>query len=188
MALRLEPLRGHEERNRLVVRHSGLVGTVLRTYFRPSTLALLGGWEDAYQVGMTGLMRGAELYREGQHAFGTYAGWWVRSAICTAVKKTAKAKRKRMLARGCRPSWLAPRPPVPDPADVVADADELEWLARQVAALPSHCALAVRLVHLEGRTLKDAGRRAGVHWMTLRRWLAEGMAALKAAAARRECA
>lgn len=65
--------RSVEERNALVVANRGLVSVVLRK-LHPDQLARLGGWDDAFQIGLLGLIRAAELYDETRGIeFTTYA-------------------------------------------------------------------------------------------------------------------
>ena len=57
----------------------GLVGTTLRLYFPAIPPA---AWDDAFQAGLLGLLRAAELYDpEKGFAFGTYAVRWIRQSI-----------------------------------------------------------------------------------------------------------
>src|SRR6185312_2683812 len=73
------PLRSIEERNALIEPNTRLVWAVIRRYFPALPVR---DHDDAYQAGLLGLLRAAELFDPAKgFAFSTYACRWVWQAI-----------------------------------------------------------------------------------------------------------
>jgi RNA polymerase sigma factor (sigma-70 family) len=85
---RLQPLRGVEERNALVVQWTGLPSAVARKTFR-----YFLDLEEANNAGMLGLIRAAEVWDEKRGVlFKTYAWDWIRRSIQDADQLAAPVR------------------------------------------------------------------------------------------------
>jgi RNA polymerase sigma factor (sigma-70 family) len=175
-------LRTVAERNALALANRGLVGLTLKRFF-PFLHA--AEEEDAWQAGFLGLLRAAELFDPGRgRALGTMAVPWVRQAVgqwlvgqdLVRVGDHVQGEARRVARRRVLARRLSPRDarllPAREEANAVDDADEADHrrrlAARVLAELPTREALVLRLLFLEGRSLRAAAAELGVCKKTAR--------------------
>lgn len=82
-----DSLRSEAERNAIVEANLGLIGGVIAR--RPGCRDLHDTYEDAYQSGLLGLIRAAELFDESRGCrFSTYAEKWIWQSILRAGRSS----------------------------------------------------------------------------------------------------
>lgn len=98
---------------------------------------------------------------------GSFAAWVrriVERKVSDEVRRHARVKKrssKREVRFATQAQHLEPDPLEPTPSQVVGDAERAASLRAAVAGLDPDHATVIRLVHEEGLTLVDAGKRMG---------------------------
>ena len=117
--------------------------------------------QDAYLAAFMGL---GEFEDRGDGSFGRWLRRILENKIADEVRRHAgtskrDARREMRLATGA--AGLVPEPSRPTPSAEVGAGEEATRLGTVVDSLPEDYGAVIRLVHLEGRTLADAGARMG---------------------------
>lgn len=111
--------------------------------------------DDVIAEALAGVCRASQTYDPEKSSFGTYAGWWIKSAVNGYVKREGRTDMhtqalppddSELLAR-CDPERAEEWPPP-------------RWAAR-LARLPER-ERSVVLARTAGRTLEDIGRDMGI--------------------------
>jgi RNA polymerase sigma factor (sigma-70 family) len=171
----------------LVLDNLGELPRMLRYSWYRSYVRTLG-MDEAYQVGCLAFCRTASGYEAGrQKKFTSYAGFWLRAYLATAVKQSSTMKDPRRLVSsrpgprlvhslGEEASAL-----VRDPSGVTPDvrAAQKELARKVMDALPLRLQRVV-LLHAEGHTLEEVGGMLGVTRQRASQLLAEARGRVRA--------
>jgi RNA polymerase sigma-70 factor (ECF subfamily) len=131
----------------------------------PGTLRGKVGPSDVVQEAwMAAFVALGRFEDEGDGSFGRWLRKILERKVSDEVRRHAKtkkrsAKREVRLATGAE--RLAPDGAQPTPSQVAGDAEESAAVRAVVDDLPADHATVIRLVHQEGLTLVEAGRRMG---------------------------
>lgn len=167
-------LRNVAERNALVTANLGLVGMVVRNT-NAGQIARLGGADDAFQVGIFGLIRAAELWDPRRAKFSTYATSAIKSHIyrasnCAGVIALPSRGRTRreepehlreLIERAAAVQTIGESFDIPREDPERLSLDEIAEIWEEVAELPSS-ERTVMLSRLDGATLLESGAKLGV--------------------------
>jgi RNA polymerase sigma factor (sigma-70 family) len=154
----------------IVHRHGPMVLAVCRRLLTDPRDA-----EDAFQATFLVLAR-----RAGSLSNGARLGGWLRR-VATRVATRTRAEACRRKSR----EGTFEAEPVADPAAERHRAEEREAITEEVRLLPELYRAAIELCHLEGLTVREAGRRLGCPVGTVCVRLSRGRGLLKSRLARR---
>jgi RNA polymerase sigma-70 factor (ECF subfamily) len=129
-----------------------------------SVRAKVGASDVVQEAWLSAFLALGDFEEKGDGSFAAWVRRIVERKVSDEVRRHARVKKRsaqREVRFGTKAQHLEPDLLEPTPSQVVGDAERADSLRAAVAGLDPDHATVIRLVHEEGLTLVDAGRRMG---------------------------